>query len=135
MSKIAKNFLFKVEQGKMTLDDPAKFRENLKHFEGRSGRLCIQEVFRKRSTDQNEYYWGVVIAISSEYYGYTPEEMHEAFKYRFLRDLESREDLPRIKSTTELSTVEFMDDYCKHIQKFAAEDGVYIPDPNEVTLY
>ena len=50
----------------------------------------------------------------------------------FLRD-ESRE-IPTLKSTTQLSTVE-MNEYWEKIQQFAAEKlGLVIPDPNQVEV-
>jgi len=132
--RLAKNFLFDVRGGKLKINDLEKFTETYKKLEGKSGFLCIQEVFKQRSLEQNKYYWGVVIPTSAEYHGYTHEEMHEAFKFKFLRDLQGSLDLPKIRSTTELSTVEFVE-YVEQIKLFEAENGVVIPDPDEVTVY
>jgi hypothetical protein len=62
------------------------------------------------------------------------ESVHELLKYRFLKVDESNPDglfVERIKSTTELSTSQFMD-YIAEIQRWASEFlNVYIPEPNE----
>ena len=71
----------------------------------------------------------MVIDIISGATGFTPQEAHDAVRYKFLTDMTG--ELPRVKSTTELSTVEFME-YIAEIQRFGAEYlDVYIPDPNE----
>ena len=70
----------------------------------------------------------------------TNEQVHEMLKLKFLKESilvneETGEYLERIKSTTELSTVDFME-YIQQIQKFAIEYfNTEIPDPNqELTL-
>ena len=70
----------------------------------------------------------------------TNESVHDMLKLRFLKESilvneESGEYIERIKSTTELSTIEFME-YILDIQKFAIEYfNTEIPNPNEnITL-
>lgn len=88
---------------------------------------------RKRSNKQNNHYWGVVVPafhkiFRSAHCNYTEEQAHEVLKTKFLYDCDP---FPRIKSTTELSTQEFID-YIIQIQEWAASDfEVYIPDANE----
>lgn len=86
--------------------------------------------FRKdRSLPQNSYYHGVVLKTFGDHLGYTTEELHDAMKARFLV-IDPDADIPRIKSTTKLSTVEF-NEYIDKIVRLAAENGCDIPEPNE----
>lgn len=86
-----------------------------------------------RSVQQNRYYWGVVVGILACHTGYTPEEMHEALKMKFL--LVHRNKLPdTVKSTSNLSKDEFCE-YIENIQNWAARDmGCVIPDPDSVVM-
>jgi len=70
-----------------------------------------------------------VYRLLADYTGHSPEEIHEAMKYEFLLNHESKLKVPR--STSELSTLE-MEDYLSRVREFASmELGVYIPEPNE----
>jgi hypothetical protein len=84
-----------------------------------------------RSDQQNRYYWGVVVDLLAVHTGYTPDEMHEALKLKFL--IIHRPGLPdTVKSTAKLTISEFME-YIDSIQKWAARDmGCVIPDPDSV---
>lgn len=83
-----------------------------------------------RTLKANAYYWVAVVGIPAQHFGYSVEEMHEALKWLFLRKFE--EGKPEtVRSTTELSTVEFSE-YVEKCRKWAAEEGLVIPDPDEV---
>ncbi len=126
------NFKFHgvVEKGRIKHDYPEKFMVYLAGLEGKRVELTLQKERNNRSNQQNKFYWAVVVEILAEYFGYTPEELHEALKYKFL--LQHEDTLATVRSTTSLSTVEFMD-YVDRITRWAATDyQIYIPDPNEV---
>lgn len=97
---------------------------------------CIVSVSRKkkrRSLDQNEYYWGVVLNIVSKELGYQTDEMHEVFRYKFLQD--TIWDFEILRSTKDLSTTEF-EDYLEEIRFYCnTELWIYIPLPNEPDTY
>ena len=85
---------------------------------------------KKRSTQANGYYWAVLGELS-EYTGYTPTELHEGFKARFL----SREDERGILvggSTKTMDSGKFV----QHIEQCAqwcAESLDWIwPEPQEL---
>jgi hypothetical protein len=84
-----------------------------------------------RSVQQNRYYWCVVVDLLAVHTGYTPDEMHEALKWKFL--IIHRDGLPdTVKSTTNLTKDQFCE-YIDNIQKWAARDlGCVIPDPNTI---
>ena len=93
-----------------------------------------------RSTNQNKYLWGVVYKVISMELGYTVNEVHELCRfqfgikkiYNFQRGKNKEvyiEDIPI--STTEYDTKE-MTDYIEAIRLFYHENGIHIPDANEI---
>jgi hypothetical protein len=108
----------------------------LESLEGEEVDCVIKKKQKPRSVPENKYYWAVIIGAVSDITGYTEDEAHEAMKLLFLRKKEAyRGDrkLPEtVRSTTELTTVEF-ENYLSSIRQWAsAEFGYYIPLPNEV---
>lgn len=95
---------------------------------------------KQRSTQQNRYYWGVVVpmvkdGLNEKGTELTTEETHEFLKYKFnSKDLineDSGEVLQVPLSTTRLMTTGFIE-YVEKIQRFAVEWlDVVIPDPGE----
>jgi len=83
-----------------------------------------------RTNQQNKWYWACIVGIPAKHYGYTADEMHEAYKLLFLR--RNEEGKPEtIRSTTKLDTKQFSE-YVEKCRRWAAEQGFYIPDPEEV---
>jgi len=112
----------------------------IKQYEGKRVEISISKAKKERSNQQNRYYWGCLIPILRSALKdlgniYTAEQVHDILKYKFLKSdkhIKDGEFITEIKSTTELSTSEFMD-YIAEIQRWSAEFfGVIIPDPNEV---
>jgi hypothetical protein len=122
-----------VKQGRIKFDSPEKYLVYLAGLEGKRIELTLHKERNSRSNQQNKFYWGIVIEILGEHFGYTPEEMHEELKRKF-NPVHSKID-PEASfggSTTKLSTVEFID-YIDRITRWAASEyQIYIPDPNEV---
>lgn len=85
-----------------------------------------------RSNQQSRYYWGVVISLISEVTGYTPDEVHELMKAKFLsKPLNIGSETFNISTTTNQSTIEF-EAYMSDIRQFASvELGCFVPLPNE----
>ena len=98
--------------------------------------ITIRKHKTKRSNKQNAYYWGVVVPILANHFGYDQEEMHEELKLLF-NPVQSKIDPGRKigGSTTKLSTVEFFSDEDSYIERIcrwaASEYGVYIPPPEK----
>lgn len=122
-----------VEKGKLALDRPDRYLVQLSALNGKKVELILRKRRSQRSLRQNSFYWGVVIEILSEHFGYEPEEMHEALKFRFLKIRNDvSPNLVSVKSTTRLSTDEFKD-YVNRIVRWAAQEySVFIPDPGQV---
>lgn len=82
-----------------------------------------------RSSQQNNYYFGVVVALSMEDTGYSKNEMHQIFGDEFLKYEKNGREF--IRSTTDLNTKEF-EEYLEQCRQYASEKfSCYIPLPNE----
>jgi len=134
--KLKPKFYGKVENGKLKLQDREQFTSYVSTLKG-DVMITIDKRYKQRSDKENRYYWGVVLPLLCEYMGYTDEEMHEAIKWKFLRKetlLQPKyEELPTVRSTTTLTTIEF-EELMEKIKIWAAEFGILIPDPNQIEL-
>lgn len=126
-------FGVKIENGKLIILDP-RWHEWLKTAKNGIYSMTVKRPKNQRTSDQNAYYWGVVIKIAAEYFGYYPEEMHEAFKWLFARK-SGIDGLPdTVKSTSKMGTTEFFDYVEMARMWLRTEHGIDTPDPNEVEL-
>lgn len=114
--------------------------ETIKSFEGRDVLITFEKPKKKRSNNQNSYYWGIVIvliksALKDTGNNLNTNDVHDLLRLKFLKETisikyETGEVIERVRSTTELTTSQFMD-YIAEIQQFAAEYfDLIIPDPN-----
>ncbi|MCE5225600.1 MAG: hypothetical protein LLG05_07025 [Porphyromonadaceae bacterium] len=119
----------KIEGSLLVWDNPSNVREYLIKLEGKRFDATIRKERSQRSSNQNNYYFGVVCKVLGDYFGYEPDEMHEALKLKFLQIGPC--DVPTVKSTTKLNTAEF-EEYLERIRRWAAtEYSVQIPLPGE----
>ena len=95
--------------------------------------IIIRKYKTKRTSDQNAYYWKIVVGILADEFGYEPDEMHMVLREKFLRIYDEKHpDFVIAKSTTKLNTIEFVE-YIEVIQRWASIDHhIYIPDPIKV---
>lgn len=95
---------------------------------GKSFMLQVVRHRKNRSLNQNAYYW-LILTMVGEELGYLPQEVHEAFKNMFLTEYTGK--IPKVRSTSSLSTVD-MEDYLQKIRVFAlTELNINLPLPNE----
>lgn len=101
--------------------------------------VTIARKHATRSLHQNAYYWSVVVHLLSEHTGYTPDEIHEFLKMKFLpkklavtdRNGVIQDEYVIGGTTTRLNKVEF-GEYILSIQQWAAETlDIDVPNPNE----
>ena len=130
-----------IENGVLVMEN--KMRETmLRHCKTLNDgvyKMELKRMYGRRTTgktpeksNQNGYYWAVVIPELANHLGYAPDEMNEALKYKFLRKGGS-DELPKIGSTTTMDKVQF-EDFMEMIRIFAlVEYGLNIPLPNEDT--
>lgn len=115
---------------------------DLRFKEGQPVNIAITRHFKKRTTgaedeksNQNGYYWGVVIPILGEYFGYLPWEMHDALHPIFFDEPSDKDpNIKRRRSSSELNKLEW-EETMERIRIWAsAEHQVVIPEPNEVLV-
>lgn len=125
--------------GKVTVDDPARMMQALKHWP--DGTLVVRlEPFKmKRSNQQNRFWHGVVIPAFMEQTG---EDVHDDEAFQRMKDALALRLIPKQiidlngeaqtvpGHTSDLTTAQFKD-LIERAQRLGAEYGVYVPDPNE----
>jgi hypothetical protein len=122
-------FSAEIRGGKLIMGDLSRWKKAVESMSGLV-EVALRTPRKDRSGQQNNFYWSVVVEILGKELGMTAQETHEALKIKFL----SRTDkaLLTVKSTTQLSTKEFME-YTEAIQRWAAEFlNINIPNPNEI---
>ena len=113
----------------------------IRSFEGKGLLLTFEKPTKKRSNNQNSYYWGVLIPITQEAirneWGevYSADMCHELLKAKFLYYEKVNEQTGEIirlpKSTTE-NTTTTQEEYHSKIREFLREwFNVTAPLPNE----
>jgi hypothetical protein len=117
-----------------------------RYFVGKDIQVSFSKLKKTRSSEQNRYYWGVVVRMVCEGFADlgnpvnpdSPEDtemVHDFLKRRFLQPIQVADANGEAHSlgytTTQLST-SGMADYIAQIQQFAAEYlNITIPDPGE----
>jgi len=88
---------------------------------------------KSRSNDQNAYLWGVCYAALRDATGQDVNDWHEYMLGEWAgweeHELFGRKRLRPVRRSSKLSTAEFSD-YVAFVQQRAAENGVFIPDPD-----
>lgn len=109
-------------------------RRELLSLSGKRITISIDKYKKKRSNEQNAYYFGVIIKMISDHTGYTIEEVHELLKESFLgtKEVKIGDKTTKVpNSTTKLTTSDFMA-YIESIQQWSSENlNLYLPSPNE----
>lgn len=133
----------RVKSGKL---EPRNWKQVLsKIARMKDGEVVITITPRKaaRSLNQNAWYWSQVVGLVAEHTGYTPDEIHEIYKAKFLpRNVDFCDQDGVVVAefviggtTTKLNKVEF-GEYCERIREWAAEElGVVIPDPDAGAMW
>jgi hypothetical protein len=127
------------KDGKFTITQRKTFEEGLSLLPDGNYTVIVERRKKKRSNDQNSYYW---LLIDMMVQGFrelgnraSKESVHnlmrEEFCYEEAVNPKTGEIKRLVKSTTDLSTTEFMD-YIEHMKQFSAEWlGVILPDPED----
>ena len=127
----------------MFIENRRAFDEAIRRF--RDGAQVQIEVTARRATrsiPQNAWYWGVIVQAIAEHTGYTPDELHDVLKMKFIPKRlavcdgngEVKDEFVVGGSTRKMTTAEF-GEYCDAIRQWAAQDlGIDIPDPHETPL-
>ena len=134
MSTLVPIFTAKVTQGQIVMDDPRRLKLHLCRFkDGATVEVTVRRPSKKRSDNQNGYYWGVVIDLIHAHTGEKADVIHGILASEFLTRT-GWQGKPYVKSTTTLTTVEF-EKYLEDCRRWAAVAlEIYIPLPNEVEI-
>jgi hypothetical protein len=130
----ALRFTGTVTKGRVSFDQPERWAGNLARFEGKRIEVSLQALRKSRSSQQNRYYWSVVVPIFGEWTGETKDEAHNTLKTihnQVERVLPSGELIREPGSTAKLTTGEFSA-YVERVCVWCAQQGVYIPPPGHV---
>lgn len=129
------------DEGTLMVQGKARMQKELREtLEGKWVVLTIEKKRKKRTSQQNRYYWGVLIPVARDAFvdagnwGVTEQEVHEFFKDRFLKNgkemMMPDGELIKMKPTTTTLTVGEEMEYMEEIIKFLAEYfNVVVPDP------
>lgn len=109
-------------------------KEVTSFFSGQSIEIIIRRKKKHRSVQQNRYYW-LIVTMMAEHTGFTKDEMHSILRYKFLKSERVNDNTgivyEYVKSTTELSTIEY-EEYLEHVRSFGVDElDLRIPMPNE----
>lgn len=128
------------KHGKLFIRDRAAMDSIIAELpEGLELQMEITRLRATRSQQANRYYWGVVLKALSELTGYTPEDLHDLMKAKFIpKELaittgngEVVDSFVLGGSTRQLDTKEFYE-YVERIRLWANTTlGLAIPEPNE----
>ena len=125
-----------IQNGKIKIFDRDRFRTWLNKFEDETRiEVIVKKEDKSRSTQQNRYYWGVVLRVIGDELGYDPEELHDLFKSMSLKkhiDFEGKR-YEIVRSTTSLTTDE-MAEYIDKIIRWASEQGIEVPEAENARL-
>jgi len=130
-----------IRNGKLHIDKRKQVNEAISLSEDCQIKVVISKLYGKRSTEQNGYYWGVIVNIwqdimieaTGEHFNI--DEMHEFLKQNFNSEDVVCENtgmiLRKIKSTTKNTTVD-QEDYHQKCRDAAWENfNVEIPLPSK----
>lgn len=132
-----------VRKGRLEIRRRKDFAAGLKRMRDGEVAVTVMPLKASRSGQQNRWYWGVIVELLSEHTGYTPDEVHEVLKAKFLpKRLAVADGNGAIRgefviggTTTKLDKIAF-GEFCEAVRRWAAEDlGVVIPDPETAALW
>jgi len=133
-----------IKFGEYSMDSPDNKRRLMLQVGALRGpyRVLLEPCDPRRSNQQNRWYWGSILPLAVEFLrdaGWdeirTEADAH-AFLARLLLTVEmvnskTGETTTRVRSTTELTTVEFSQ-YCQDIRKMMEESGFVLIDREAV---
>ena len=121
---------------RLVLDERERFQKALECLDGKRIELSLGPKKQNRSLTQNAYLWGGVYPYIAEWSGHDVEEIHAAMKHLHCPRKEMAMptgELVQVTSTRILTLEEFSE-YVSRVKRWAAENGLNIPDPEEVAL-
>lgn len=101
---------------------------------GKALKVRVDKLTKRRSVQQNRALWGVAYKVLADETGNDAEDLHVYFLGEWggweIIDVMGQQRRVPLRRSSKLSTEEF-NDYYAFIQRRAAVNGYYVPDPNE----
>lgn len=129
-----------MKHGRLFINHRRQFDQQLRGLDDRwTLEIIVQRLRATRSVQANRYYWGVVIATLCAHTGYTPDEMHDVLKMKFIPKRlalldgngEIHGEYVLAGSTRTMTTADFSE-YVEAVKRFAAAElDCDIPDASE----
>lgn len=128
----------RLTKGKLHVRAWSRLADAIKTWRDGEYTITMARKHATRRLQANAWYWSQVVGLVAEHTGYTPDEIHDIYKAKFLPKKLAMADQNGVivgefvvgGSSAKLNTVEFYE-YCEAIRAWAREDlGVVIPDPD-----
>ncbi len=130
-------FTGEVKQGHMPAPMRMGIKTALERMEGKRITVKISRVHKKRSVNQNDYYFGYVVPKAIEVFLLAGDIVDEDYVHKFMKmELGGMKVRSKLTgqwiptSSTEASTISW-EEWMTNIRKWAAENGIQIEEPNE----
>jgi len=130
----------RITNGKMEPTTAQLLIAELANHEGKDIAITVERKRKKRSLNQNQYYWGVVVPIIRQMLEEYGNELDDEETHSFLKEHVGKLTASVVdsvgrrvaitKSSASLSTAEF-ENYLLRVTAWAAQEGIIIPAPNE----
>ena len=113
--------LARIRGRRLFIEDRRRFDDRVSRLDDRYDyEIAVRRCYATRSIQANRFYWKVIVGAISEHTGYTPDEVHEFLKAKFLPKRLAMCDGNGVivdefvigGSTRKLKTDEF-NDYCR----------------------
>jgi len=141
MAKMKLIFYGELKSGEFKMNDRDKFLKYIAKMADPKDnskpvriRMTVEKVRKTRTTPQNSYYWGIIVAMVADEIGYNPwerQEVHNALK-QAVRGMVGDQRLPVPVSTSTMTTTEFSE-YVEDCRRWASLNlNINIPSPNEI---
>jgi hypothetical protein len=132
--KLTPLFFGRIEFERLKLEDYDGFQKYLASLDGKEVAVSVKKREYVRTTQENRYYWGVIVKMVSHEMAVTSDEAHDLMRWMFLkvgREVGGKR-YEIAKSSADLSIGDF-EDYCEKCRQWAANElQVSIPLPNQL---
>ena len=120
-----------MHNGHFVPDYPGEYLAHCQTLNDSRCDLTVVKHRKHRSNNQLRYYFGVVVKICGDFFGYSADEMHDCLKWQFLR--KHSDGKPDTCMSTKDLTTEAMEVYLSQIRQWASINySIQVPQPNEV---
>lgn len=127
-------FRAKIKDGEIRIFRERLFENLLESLEGEDIVLEFRQFEKIRSLNQLNYYWAIMGFLANQT-GHTKDELHLLFKRKFLKKI-VEVDGQKYEFIPSLSNISMhkLWDYTEDIRYYMNQKGVYIPEPQEMSM-